>query len=382
MSEWPDILDALDGVTRRRVAWLTCSGTWAAPGEGYSSWVVQGADDGLVFEVPVQAPWTFGPVNAPDPMAPSYAASVAQGKAWAIDWLLSWDGLWGVGGYSQGGECASQIYEETYDGGRLAHMRDRFVGGFSFGDPMRPAGVTGGGAPDPGGAGISTKLVAHPDPRWWYEANGPANGAQSIDMYTATPLNGAGRIIRTFYTMCINLSLSHPDVMLMAIAKGVLELFLELANVSPQQAQNAAPTPSGPVAGILGALGGLAPVTAGGGILGLLAPVSAAALPAVAGPLAPLGPLAALAAPLLANTAVPSLGAAKLLSLVPWAGLTDAIQAAVIALQFLFEGTGPHVTYDTTDAVAGVNHIEHAIGHVNNVSSDAIRDWAQAQRAS
>jgi hypothetical protein len=39
--------------------------------------------------------------------------------------------------------------------------------------------------------------------------------------------------------------------------------------------------------------------------------------------------------------------------------------------QFVAGGTGPHVTYDTTDAVPGVNHIAHAVGHVNAVCVSA-----------
>lgn len=395
MSLWPDILDAKDGVTRERVAWITCSGTWAAPGTGYSSWVLQNADEGLVFEVPAQSPWSFGPVNSPDLNAPSYAESVAIGKDWAIRWLLNWPGLWGLGGYSQGGECASQLFEETYNGGQLAFMRSRFVGGFSIGDPMRPAGITGGGAPDPGGAGISDKLVAFPDPRWWYEANGPRNGAPGIDMYTATPLNGAGRIIRTFYTMCIQLGLNHPDVMLMTMIKGVMQLFTELAGVTPQQIIANAPSKlagaGGLIQKLLTNLGTMTPATgAGGSILAALAPIALSALPMIGGPFAALGPLAALAIPLLTNVAIPSLVASApvavdagklLVSMIPWAGLADAVQAAIIGLQFLFEGTGPHISYENTDAVPGVNHIAHAIGHVNTMSYNAIHDWAAAQHS-
>lgn len=370
MSLWPDILDALDGVTRQRVAWVTGAGTWAAPGTGYPSWVIQNADEGLVFEVPAQGPWSFGFVNAPNPNSPSYVESVAIAKDWAINWLLRWAGLWGLGGYSQGGQWASEVYEETYPGGQLEHMADRFVGGFSIGDPMRPYNITGGGQRAIPDGGIAPKLVAHPHPKWWYETN-PG------DLYTCTPGNGAGTIIRLFYSMAVKLGLAHPDVMLMAIAKGVLELFLHLAGLDQHQALAPAP----PTGSVLGALAGLSPA-AGGGVLSMLAPLSAAVLPAITGPLAVLGPLAALASPLLANATVPSLFNGSLVALLPVAtGVADAIEAAVLGLQFLFAGTGPHITYDTTDATPGVNHIAHAIGHVNTISRDAISAWPQTRRS-
>lgn len=355
MSRWPDIVDMLDGVTRQRVAWPTFSGTWAAPGTGYPSWILQNCDDGLVFEVPVQAPWSFGPVGSPDLMAPSYAASVDIAVDWAVRWLLSWPGLFGLCGYSQGGEAASRVYEETYPGGRLAGMADRLVGGVSLGDPMRPAGVTGGGMPDPGGSGIAPKRVRRTHPNWHYHANGRANGAPGPDMYTATPNNNAGAIIRTFYSMLTQMGLADFGATVAAMVKGVVELLSELLAASPATPDDAT----------------------GGGIIGSL-------VDGLGGPLVGvLGPLAAIAAPLLANVAIPSLmgglgGLGGLTSLLGGIHIVDAIEAAIFALQFLFEGTGPHITYDTTDAIpgSGINHIGHAVGHVNTISAAALRNLA------
>ncbi|WP_396919014.1 hypothetical protein [Mycolicibacterium sp.] len=316
MTEFGDLLADIRGVRRVRHAWLTCSGTWAAPGTGYCSWVVQNADRDLVYEVPVIAPWSFGPVNGPDPNAPSYNQSVAIGRKWAIDWINAHPRqTFGLAGYSQGAQCAGELYLELLPGGQLAHRFDDFVGGFSLGDPMRPAGVTGGGAPDPGGAGISPARVERPDPRWWYEANGPANGANGIDLYTATPLNGAGRIIRTFYLMGVDIGLAPtPLPMVQAIAKGIVQLLTDLL---------------GPLAGL-------------GGVAGL-------------------GGFGGLAGQLLTSAAVPSLPTGG----VQGVTVADAIEAAVLALQFIASGTGPHVTYDTTHSVPGVDHIAHAVGHVN-----------------
>jgi hypothetical protein len=138
-------------------------------------------------------------------------------------------------------------------------------------------------------------------------------------------LNGAGRIIRTFYRMGVDIGISPtPLPMVQAIAKGVAQLLTDLA-------------------GGLGGLGGLAA----------------------------LGTFAGLAGQLMSVPGIPSLpaGAAQGVTVV------DAIEAAVLALQFVASGTGPHVTYDTTDAVSGVNHIAHAVGHVNGLCA------AQSARA-
>jgi hypothetical protein len=320
MTDFGDLLADIRGVRRVRHAWLTCSGTWAKPGTGYCSWAVSNADPDLVFEVPVIAPWSFGFVNAPDPKAPSYRQSVDEGKRWAIGWINAHPHqTFGLSGYSQGAQCASELYLELLPGGALAHRFSDFIGGFSIGDPMRPAGVTGGGAPDPGGAGISPERVEQPDPRWLYCANGPANGANGIDLYTVTPLNGAGHIIRTFYGMGVHLGLAPTAMpMVQAIAKGVLQLIVDLA---------------GPLGG-LGAMGAL-------------------------------GVNAGLAKQLLAAPNIAPLPSGE----VHGATVFDAIEAAVLALQFVATRTAPHISYDATQAVPGLDHIAHAVRHINALSS-------------
>jgi hypothetical protein len=89
----------------------------------------------------------------PGPECAELQTSVAIGKKWAIDWIIAHPHqTFGLGGYSQGAQCAGELYLELLPGGQLEHRFGDLVGGFSLGDPMRPAGVTGGGAPDPGGA--------------------------------------------------------------------------------------------------------------------------------------------------------------------------------------------------------------------------------------
>ena len=71
MTTFSDIAANISGVYHVRHAVLTFAGTWAAPGTGYPSDVVHAADPDLVFEVPIQAPWTFGPIPPGAPPEPS-----------------------------------------------------------------------------------------------------------------------------------------------------------------------------------------------------------------------------------------------------------------------------------------------------------------------
>ena len=101
------------------MAILTCSGTWAAPGVGYPSDVARACAD-VGDEIPVQAPWSFGPIPPGDFRAPSYAESVEIGVDWAVEWIMAHEDRPVVlGGYSQGGESASRIRMEFEPGGKF-----------------------------------------------------------------------------------------------------------------------------------------------------------------------------------------------------------------------------------------------------------------------
>src|SRR6476469_9006279 len=62
MTTFGDIAANISGVRLVRHAVLTFAGAFAAPGTGYPSDVVNAAAADLVYEVPVQSPWTFGPI--------------------------------------------------------------------------------------------------------------------------------------------------------------------------------------------------------------------------------------------------------------------------------------------------------------------------------
>jgi hypothetical protein len=77
-----------------------------------------------------------------------------------------------------------------------------------------------------------------------------------------------------------------------------------------------------------------------------------------------LGANGGLAGQLLNSSGVPSLLVGRLDDVT----IVDAIEAAVRAVQFVAVQTAPHVTYDSTQAVPGMDHIAHAAAHVNTVS--------------
>lgn len=225
---WDDIAANIAGkYPPKPVHWLTCSGTWAAPGVGFPSDSVQEAirRNANVIEVPVQAPWSFGPIGG-SPDSPTYRQSVQIGVDWAIDYWLSTPGIpKGIGGYSQGGECASRIYMEIQDGA-LENQANEFIGGFTFGNPCREqhASFPGGRDPDEDSAGIST-LRLQGTPADWNEY------AEPRDMYAVTPLvdrsgdlDGAGTIMREVYEACIDLGLGDP----IAFAQSWLDVVQQL----------------------------------------------------------------------------------------------------------------------------------------------------------
>src|ERR1700753_1430329 len=98
---------------RKRHAVLTFAGAWADPGSGYPSDVVSAANSDLVFEVPIDAPWSFGPLAPGAPAAPSYAESVQIAVTNAAAWIdANPHQTFALGGYGRGAEAASRILAE------------------------------------------------------------------------------------------------------------------------------------------------------------------------------------------------------------------------------------------------------------------------------
>ena len=199
--------DGGGGEPTDRHALLTCSGTWAAPGVGYPSMVAAGCAE-ICEEIPVQAPWSFGPIPPGSFTAPSYQESIDIGVNWAVDWLLAHPHrTFLLGGYSQGGECASRIYKEMLPGGRLESVATNFCGGFTFGNPCRQAGHSFHAGPDRPWRGIASWNQFEMGD-WW------ADECEQCDMYPCVPTTLAGEIMTDVYTLCIELQLHSPAEMI------------------------------------------------------------------------------------------------------------------------------------------------------------------------
>jgi hypothetical protein len=154
----------------------------------------------VVDEIPVEAPWSFGPIPPGSLTAPSYQESVQIAVDWAVNWLLADTRPFLLGGYSQGGEAASRIYAETLPGGRLAHRRADFVAGFCFGNPSRRDGHTYYGGPATPFGGIAQYRL--PRMGWeWCELVDPA------DLYGTCARHLTGEIERDVYTLCTEIEL-------------------------------------------------------------------------------------------------------------------------------------------------------------------------------
>jgi hypothetical protein len=190
----------LDGRYFTPIAVLTFSGTWAPPGSGYPTDVVRRLNPALFFEVPVIAPWTMGGIQG-HPNDPSYWDSIHQGKDWAIGWLQNYAGPFILAGYSQGAHSLMLVEEEILTG-TLQHRRKQFLGGYTFGNPMRPKDIYVGSR-NPGGRGIADEVISEVTPNLFHYAN-------VGDFYTTVPDNGlVGEDIRDVYRIVIHMQIGN-----------------------------------------------------------------------------------------------------------------------------------------------------------------------------
>lgn len=331
VSLWPDIKAALDGERLVRHAVLTFGGTWGVPGTGYCSWVTQAAidNDAPVYEVPVQGPYSFGPIPGPGSSGasnPSYRESMTIAVEWAIDWLLSHPGqTFMLGGYSMGGECASRVFNEiTSPTGRLAHRKDDIVGGFTLGNPCREEGHTFPGGFKTPGRGISDFNLSN-TPDWWHDH------ANVGDLYTTRPDGQAGQDEQDIYQLAIDIQLHDFMGFIKTFVKHVLTMLQDLGGMPYLL------TSLGTGSIFTSALAGLIPGAGFGGFSQVFGNNTQDLPPAT-------------------NR------------------IEAAVEASITGLKFLLAGTGPHITYESTQAVPGQTHLQHAVGHVID------RAWAVPAR--
>ena len=213
---WGDIAANIAGVKHVRHAILTYQGSWSAPGTGYASIVAQALPD-LCFEVPSNEPATFGILTPSNPFgAPSYKKSCEIALEWSGNWMAdNPNQTFGLGGYSQGGEAASWVALALQPGGALEEYADRFIGGYTFGNPSRGAGFHAPTIADPGGRGISpirfTTLPTINGQQVWADyVHSKNNGDAGNDMYSCVPLGQVGDDMTDVYKLATDQQLGDP----------------------------------------------------------------------------------------------------------------------------------------------------------------------------
>jgi hypothetical protein len=230
---WKDVADKLDGLASVKHAVLTYQGSWSAPGTGYASQVIgalQNVNPDLCYEVPSDEPSTFGILSAPNITAPSYAQSGVIAYNWTKAWLQQNPfQTFALAGYSQGGEDAAMCAMALMPGGDLEEFADRFIGGYTFGNPRRGLGFHAPTIADPGKYhGISPinmtalpyavngSVVWSPTPipgavqLWADYVHSPANGDAGLDMYAAVPVGQVGVDMTDVYNIATQQQLNDP----------------------------------------------------------------------------------------------------------------------------------------------------------------------------
>lgn len=223
-NDWPGLDSLIAGESLTRHAVLTYSGTWEPPGVGYASDVVNGliqyVNPKLCYEVPVIYPASFGPVQGPI-SSPGYQQSITDAINWTAQWLAANPTrTFALSGYSQGAEAASRVLIELQSGS-LRQYLPNFIGGVTFGNPCRGAGMHAPTIADPGGRGISATQIAElPSVNgqivWADYVHSKANGDAALDMYSSVPcgLLGSGPdLVGTdmtdVYTIATNLQFNN-----------------------------------------------------------------------------------------------------------------------------------------------------------------------------
>lgn len=129
--------------------------------------------------------WSHQPIGYPAaafPMRPSYTAGVTE-LVRQLDLYRCDQRTWGFGGYSQGAIVTSIVLQRILTGD-LQKYKATFLGGITFGNPMREPRHTLPGGVDPGGSGIVLpNLVGTPDTVWDMASGKKMVGSKGNDLY-------------------------------------------------------------------------------------------------------------------------------------------------------------------------------------------------------
>lgn len=311
----------------KRVLGIVFRGTGGIIGQDYVSLICQGAVDLVEEQNP---PWAAtmgglpvgvaGSVN--DPSMDDAAVSAATAGMAMVDERIAADPTLGIviGGYSAGSAPAAVVREYV-----KSKYPNNYVCSFSLGDFMRPPGgcyAPFGPGVDPGGQGIG---LVHSgdvtDPRHCWLANHTAPQGMGVDMYTIVPLGVVGDIMQQCEDMVGHFSFSNLMAWLNALITDLPKVIEDAGITAPAVMQ-----------GLSGGIGGLATMVL----------------------------------PLLINALTGLIGGGNPDTLT---GTAAASKAAVIALTFLFAGTGPHIRYHIDEVWPGQTYLGLGIQHVRYWSS-------------
>jgi hypothetical protein len=209
VTTWAAVANNTAGTTYIPHAVLTFSGTWAPPGVGYPTDVVNGlsqfVNPNLCEEIPVIAPWSFGVLGG-DATADSYDQSVNTAIEWAGNWITdNPTRTFALGGYSQGAEAASKVAIELQSGALTAYA-ENWIGGYTHGNPCRMLDSVAPGVVNPGNyRGISSvNMTSLPKINgqvvWADYVHSKANGDAGLDMYGCVSDDEAGTLMTEWYT--------------------------------------------------------------------------------------------------------------------------------------------------------------------------------------
>lgn len=209
MTTWAAVANNIAGTNYIPHAVLTFSGTWAPPGVGYPTDVVNGlaqyVNPYLCEEVPVIAPWSFGVLGG-NATADSYDQSVNVAIEFAGNWITdNPTRTFALGGYSQGAEAASKVAIELQTGS-LTGYAENWIGGYTFGNPCRGNGFVAPGVTNPGNyrgiSSVNMKTLPKINGQvvWADYVHSKANGDAALDMYPAVPVGAVGDLMTQWYT--------------------------------------------------------------------------------------------------------------------------------------------------------------------------------------
>lgn len=220
---WPGftVNDVYDATTEQVV--ISFQGRVGLPATGIANFATQSRLGSIGASPPQHILLTGQGTGQPDPMGPGYPADMARAVDPASNWrwqpcgnypatafpmapsiqdlvnemvrqlteVWPWQ-TWGAIHYSQAAIALAILIARCQPGGDLqdSGILERFIGGYTFGNPSREAGVTIPGGIDPGGSGIVLPNMVNTPKTLWNAACGKAMvNSPGNDLYTTC---GAG----------------------------------------------------------------------------------------------------------------------------------------------------------------------------------------------